>query len=61
MCDIEISKILQEHFGLKPAREIKPTDIERFQDKMLKTLSKEEDPLQTCDGQSIRDADKEGL
>ncbi len=44
MRDIEISKILQEHFGLKPAREIKPTDIERFQDKMLKTLSKRKTP-----------------
>jgi integrase len=38
--DIEMTKILEKHFGSRPAREIKPTDIETFQDRMLSTLSK---------------------
>jgi integrase len=38
--DIEMSRILREHFGSRPAREIKPTDIETFQDRMLETPCK---------------------
>ena len=38
--DIEMSAVLQKHFGMKSAREIKPTDIEAFQYKMLGTPSK---------------------
>jgi len=38
--DIEMGRILREHFGQRPAREIKPTDIETFQDRMLGTPSK---------------------
>ena len=38
--DIEMGRILREHFGQRPAREIKPTDIETFQDRMLETSSK---------------------
>jgi integrase len=43
--DIEMGKILRENFGARPAREIKPTDIEAFQDKMLRTLSKRRRPF----------------
>jgi integrase len=42
--DIEVSKILEKHFGSRPAREIKPTEIEAFQDKMLNTSSKRGKP-----------------
>jgi integrase len=42
--DIEMSKILEKHFGSRPAREIKPTDVEAFQDKMLNTSSKRGTP-----------------
>ena len=35
-----MSKILEGHFGSRPAREIKATEIEAFQDKMLNTPSK---------------------
>ena len=38
--DIEMAKILGNNFGSRSAKEIKPTDIEAFQDKMLKTRSK---------------------
>lgn len=38
--DVEMSRILKEHFGRRPAREIKPTDIETFQDRLLETPSK---------------------
>jgi integrase len=38
--DIEMGRILRENFGTRPAREIKPTDIETFQDQMLRTRSK---------------------
>jgi integrase len=38
--DVEVSKILGKQFGSQPAREIKPTDIETFQDIMLKTPSR---------------------
>jgi integrase len=38
--DIEMSRFLREHFGSRSAREIKPTDIEAFQNRMLETLSK---------------------
>jgi hypothetical protein len=38
--DIEMGRILRENFGTRPAREIKPTDIETFQDRMLETQSK---------------------
>jgi len=38
--DIEMGRILREHFGQRPAKEIKPTDIETFQDWMLGTPSK---------------------
>lgn len=38
--DVEMSKILEKHFGSRPARGIKPTEIEAFQDKMLNTPSK---------------------
>jgi integrase len=38
--DVEMSRILREHFGQRHAREIKPTDIETFQDRMLETPSK---------------------
>ncbi len=37
--DIEMGRILRENFGARPAREIKPTDIETFQDQMLRTRS----------------------
>lgn len=37
--DIEMSEVLGEHFGLRLAREIKPVEVEAFQDKMLKTDS----------------------
>jgi integrase len=37
--DIEMGRILRENFGTRPAREIKPTDIEAFQDQILKTRS----------------------
>jgi len=35
--DVERSKILKQHFGLKMAREIKPAMIESFQYEMLAT------------------------
>jgi integrase len=38
--DIEMCRILRKHFGQRPAREIKPTDIEMFQDRLLETRSK---------------------
>ncbi len=38
--DIEMAKILEENFGPQSTKEIKPIDIEAFQDKMLKTRSK---------------------
>ncbi|MGA2465702.1 MAG: site-specific integrase [Thermodesulfobacteriota bacterium] len=41
---IEMGNILEKHFGLWPAREIKPTEIEAFQDKMLNTPSKRGTP-----------------
>ena len=43
--DIEMGKVLREYFGTRSAREIKPTDIEAFQDGMLKTLSKRRRPF----------------
>ena len=42
--DIEMSKILENDFGSRPAGEIKPTEIEAFQDKMLNTVSKRGTP-----------------
>jgi integrase len=42
--DIEMGIILERDFGARPAREIKPTDIEAFQDRMLETRSKRERP-----------------
>jgi len=42
--DIEMSKILEKDFGLRPAGEIKPTEIEAFQDRMLNTVSKRGTP-----------------
>ncbi len=42
--DIEMSKILERGFGCRPAREIKPTEIEAFQDKMLNTPSRRGTP-----------------
>ena len=42
--DIEMSGILREHFGSRSAREIKPTNIEAFQNRMLGTLSKRGTP-----------------
>ena len=42
--DVEMSRILREHFGQQPAREIKPTDIETFQDRLLETPSKRGSP-----------------
>lgn len=38
--DIEMGRILRENFGTQPSREIKPTDLEAFQDRMLETPSK---------------------
>ena len=38
--DVEMSRVLREHFGRRPAREIKATDIEIFQNRMLETPSK---------------------
>lgn len=42
--DVEMSKILEKHFASRPAREIKPTEVEAFQDKMLNTPSKRGTP-----------------
>ncbi len=42
--DIEMSKILERRFGCRPASEIKPTEIEAFQDKMLNTPSRRGTP-----------------
>lgn len=42
--DIEMGRILREHFGSRSAREIKPTDIEAFQNRMLETPSKRGKP-----------------
>ena len=38
--DVEMGRILRERFGQRPAREIRPTDIETFQDRLLETPSK---------------------
>ena len=42
--DVEMGRVLREHFGRKPAREIKSTDVETFQNQLLKTLSKRRKP-----------------
>lgn len=43
--DIETAGVLRKHFGKKLANEIKPTDIESFQARMLTTLSKRGTPF----------------
>jgi integrase len=43
--DIEMAETLAKHFGSRSAREIKPTEIESFQDLMLKTESKRGKPF----------------
>ena len=43
--DVEMGKILRENFGMRLARDIRPTDIEVFQDRMLITLSKRRRPF----------------
>ena len=42
--DIEMGMILQEHFGSKLASQIKPTEIETFQSRMLEIPSKRGKP-----------------
>ncbi len=42
--DIEMAETLVKHFASRSAREIKPTEIESFQDLMLKTKSKKGKP-----------------
>ena len=37
--DLEMGKILRENFGARSAREIRPTDIEAYQDQMLRARS----------------------
>ena len=43
--DIEMGRILRETFGKRSANGIKPTDVEDFQDRMLRTLSKRGKPF----------------
>lgn len=46
--DIEMGILLEENFGSRPAKEIKPFEIEVFMEKMQKTRSKRGTPYKTA-------------